>query len=228
MNARSPWNDGATRPFTPRDVIAGVTGGFAPDLAAAVLADGTALAYANRYLTRYIALAGHLPHPYESRVARECADPTPEGDADLTVALAIGYGVPDEAFDELARELDDWDGTVTMGAGEPVPAGVGADRFAPVLLGGSGTGGTRSLPPESAERWDVEFSSQRCRVRVRRERADGTLALRVDMPEQDGMHRLVLRFADGPDMAFDIDVRRGVWRRGGVAATGLPVSVTIS
>ncbi|KFI91293.1 hypothetical protein [Bifidobacterium stellenboschense] len=234
----SPWRDGAARPFTPRDVIAGLTGGFPPTLAVQVLADDAALAYANRYLGRYLALAGHLPYPYESRVERECRESTPEGDADLTVALAVGYGVPDAMFDELARELDAWDGGVTMGAMDAdsvaSTASAHADRFAPVLLGDAGDvgdvggAGTR---PAAGERWDATFVSQRARVLVRRDDS-GTLALRVDMPDADGAHRLTLRFADGSELALDIDVRRGTWRRGGVAAPaaaadGLPVSCTL-
>lgn len=233
---QSPWKDGVMRPFAPRDVIAGLTGGFDPTFAGQVLADDAALAYANRYLTRYLALAGHLPYPYENRVERECRESTPEGDADLTVALAVGYGVPDTMFDELTRELDEWDGAVTMGAASDAAiaqadAAVHAGRFAPVLLGDADdeTGGTdHSAAP--GEHWDVMFISQRSRVLVRRDEA-GTLTLRVDMPDADGTHRLVLRFAGGDELSLNIDVRRGTWRRGGVAApaedSGLPVSCTL-
>ncbi|KAB7791442.1 hypothetical protein [Bifidobacterium leontopitheci] len=219
----SPWSDGRRRPFTPREVIAGVTGGFDQELAGKMLADDVALAYVNRYLTRYRALAGHLPYPYESRIERECNEPTEDGDADLKVALAIGYGVPDSMFDELQQELDDWDGAVTMGAME-FDAEL-ASLLEPVLLGDET--GER---PAVGEHWDVEFSSQRCRVRVRRDTADDTLTVAVDMPERDGLHRLTLRFADGSDLTLDIDVKRGSWRRGGIDAggTGLPTACTLS
>ncbi|PLS26058.1 hypothetical protein [Bifidobacterium parmae] len=225
----SPWRDGVARPFTPRDVIAGITGGFPPTLAVQMLADDAALAYANRYLGRYLALAGHLPYPYESRVERECRESTPDGDADLTVALAVGYGVPDAMFDELARELDAWDGGVTMGAMDAASAH--SDRFAPVLLGDAGSGETADTAGSRLAvggRWDATFVSQRARVLVRRDDA-GTLALRVDMPDADGAHRLALRFANGNELALDVDIRRGTWRRGGVKAPaeGLPVSCTL-
>lgn len=229
----SPWSDGVRRPYAPRDVIAGLTAGFDPGLASWVLDDPTALAYANRYLTRYLALAGHLPYPYESRVERECRESTPEGDADLAVALAVGYGVPDAMFDELQGDIDRWDGGLTMGA---VDAGLPhVDRFAPVLLGDGGTdGGGIAGDGDTAEHggtdghWDVTFVSRRCRVLARRDDA-GTLALRVDMPEGDGRHTLTLRFADGGETTLPIDVRRGTWRRGGVVVDGkgLPVSATV-
>ncbi|KAB5607651.1 hypothetical protein [Bifidobacterium jacchi] len=234
----SPWRDDVARPFTPRDVIAGLTGGFPPALAARMLADGVALAYANRYLTRYSALSGHLPYPYESRVERECRESTPEGDADLAVALAVGYGVPDAMFDDLAHELDAWDGAVTMGAADAADADAvleSVGRFAPVLLGDEGgrtdvgTDGDASCRERpTGTHWDAVFVSQRSRVLMRRDSA-GTLTLRVDMPDADGAHVLVLRFADGNELTLDIDVRRGTWRRGGVAVPSgaLPVSCTL-
>ncbi|PJM74956.1 hypothetical protein [Bifidobacterium simiarum] len=223
-SATSPWSDGVRRTYTPRDVIAGLTGGFDPDLAFRVLDDPQTLAFANRYLTRYLALAGHLPYPYESRVERECRESTPEGDADLAVALAVGYGVPDAMFDELQGDIDWWDGGLTMG---PVDAGPSyADLFAPVLLGDGGAEGDERGGTE--EHWDVTFVSRRCRVLVRRDDA-GALTLRVDMPEGDGRHTLTLRFADGSEMTLSVDVRRGTWRRGGVPAdgVGLPISATV-
>lgn len=234
----SSRKDDAAESFDPIDVLAGVTAGFDPELASRVLADDDALAYANQYLTEYIALAGHLPYMYESRVERECREPTPEGDADLAVALAIGYGVPDEMFDDLSRELDAWNGGLTMGA---VDAGLPhADMFAPVLLGegdagrdgsaagGAVAGGGAAGREDVGEHWDVAFVSRRCRVLVRRDDT-GALALRVDMPEGDGRHTLTLRFADGHETTLTIDVRRGTWRRGGVIADGkgLPISATV-
>lgn len=234
---RSPWSDGVGRPLDPMEVGIGLEGGFSPALAAQVLADPYLLAYLNRYMSRYMERNGHLPYDYQLRLERECAHPTPEGDADLRVALAIGYGVPDGEFDGLLEELDDW-AADAANAGAGVTMGAVdfdrelADLFAPVLLGDGDAehaGGGAPALGDSVGDWDAAFTSQRCRVLVRRDPHDGMLAVRLDYPDGDGMRRVVLRFADGGTLELDADIRRGTWQRSGIAAPsdGMPVSCTV-
>lgn len=235
---RSPWADGVERPITPLQAMIGLDGGFNTTLANQVLAEPYVLAYLNRHLSRYAERNGHLPYDYQLRIERECAEPSEDGDADLRVALAIGYGVPDEEFDGLLEELGAWSardtdsgalGGVTMGA-------VDFDRelddmFAPVLLGDADGGAVEAGPSlgDTVGDWDVAFSSQRCRVLVRRDPQGVTLAVRLDYPDADGLRRITLHFADGQTLELTADVKGGVWRRGGIEAPadGLPVSCTV-
>lgn len=213
VNGHGPWTDNVVRPITPRQVMSGVVGGFDEALALMVLADDLAIAYVNRFLTEYRRRSGHLPYQFQSRIERELVEPTEVGDWDLKVALAAGYGLSDEAFDQLLAESDDWDLNIRMGAVTWDPEMDVEHR--PVMLGDERT----SVSPESGKqsaRWDVVFISQHCRILVRSDKDGATLSVRCEWPDHDGKYALVLRFLGGTEIRIDVVIVRGVWRKAGI------------
>ncbi|MBT1176267.1 hypothetical protein JS532_01640 [Bifidobacterium callimiconis] len=219
----SPWADGAHRAVSPRQVMASITGGFGADDARRALADDGILAFVNRYLTEYRRRTGHLPYMFQSRVDDEIADPTEEGDWDLRVAFAVGYGIPDNVFDELRDDAATWGTGMSMGA---VPY-ASTERRTPVLLGDADKPAT---PSPGTAAWDVSFLSQQCHVLVRADRERHTLAIRCEWPDHDGRHTITLRFPDGLELELDATIVRGVWRAGNIDNPDdlLPVSCRVS
>lgn len=221
----TPWNDGVRRGISPRQVMASITGGFDETDARRALADEGILSFVNRYLTEYRRRTGHLPYMFQSRVDDEIAEPSEEGDWDLRVAFAVGYGIPDDVFDELRNDAETWGTGMSMGA---VPYASTEQRM-PVLLGDTDDGATPSRNAPGLD-WDVSFLSQQCRVLVRADNGRHTLAVRCEWPDHDGRHTITLRFPDGSELDLEANIIRGVWRTGNIDNPDdvLPISCRVS